>query len=160
MAASAGSPPAEATATPSRGTTTTTGPPAASAARSATAPRPSPVSTASSICRCTARRRSTSDAAAGGDMSGRPVVIRLLRRGLSGHLGMGLQGLLAGLAGADPVGLLDRHDEHLPVADLARAGVLEDRVHDRLHVLGGHDALELDLRPQPVGQLGAAIALR
>src|SRR3712207_7954334 len=39
-----------------------------------------------------------------------------------------LQRLLAGLAGADPVGLLDRHDEHLAVADRARPRVLEDRV--------------------------------
>src|SRR5687767_4285486 len=147
MAGSVASPPAEATATPSRGTTTTTGPPAASAARSATAARPSPVNTASSICRCTARSRSTSDVAAGGEMSGRPVMGFGSGRGLGRHLGMGLQGLLTGLAGADPVGLLYGHDEHLAVADLAGAGVLEDRVHDRLHVLAGHDALELDLRP-------------
>src|SRR5215218_523222 len=62
---------------------------------------------------------------------------------LFGSAGMGLEGLLAGLAGADPVGLLDRHHEHLAVADRARAGVLEDRVHDRLHVARGDHALDL-----------------
>src|SRR4051794_37997258 len=72
---------------------------------------------------------------------------------------MGLQRLLAGLAGADPVGLLDRHHEHLAVADLAGARVLEDRVDDRRHVTRGHHALELDLGPQPVGQLRAPVAL-
>ena len=35
---------------------------------------------------------------------------------------VGLQRLLARLAGADPVGLLDRHHEHLAVADRARCG--------------------------------------
>ena len=73
---------------------------------------------------------------------------------------MRLQGLLAGLAGADPVGLLHRHHEHLAVADRARAGVLEDRVDDRLHVLRRDDALDLDLRAQVVRQLRAAVALR
>src|SRR5215211_4045214 len=79
---------------------------------------------------------------------------------LFGSAGMGLKGLLAGLAGADPVGLLDRHHEHLAVADRARAGVLEDRLHHGLDVARGHDALELDLRAQPVRELGAPVALR
>src|SRR3954453_10266102 len=79
---------------------------------------------------------------------------------LCGDLRVGLQRLFAGFAGADPVGLLDRHDEHLAVSDGARASVLEDGLDHRLHVARGHDALELDLRPQPVGQLRAAIALR
>src|SRR5215204_1235432 len=72
---------------------------------------------------------------------------------------MRLEGLLAVLAGADPVGLLDRHDEHLAVADRSCAGVLEDRLDHDLDVAGGDDALELDLRPQPVGQRRAAVAL-
>src|SRR3712207_7839424 len=55
-------------------------------------------------------------------------------------------------SGADPVGLLDGHHEHLPVADVARAGVLEDRVDDRLHVPRGDRALDLDLGAQVVGQ--------
>ena len=73
--------------------------------------------------------------------------------------GVGLEGLLAGLAGADPVGLVDRQDEHLAVADRAGAGVLEDRVDDRLHVARRDHALDLDLRAQVVGQLRAAVAL-
>jgi hypothetical protein len=77
-----------------------------------------------------------------------------------GDLRVGLQRLLTGLAGTDAIGLLDRHDEHLAVADGAGSCVLEDRVHDRLHVTARDHALELDLRPQPVGQLGAAVALR
>src|SRR4051794_16972466 len=72
---------------------------------------------------------------------------------------MRLQRFLAGLAGADPVRLLNREDEHLAVPDGARPSVLEDGVDHRLHVAAGHHALELDLRPQPVGQLGAAVAL-
>src|SRR4051794_40527212 len=83
----------------------------------------------------------------------------LARRRLGGDARVGLQGLFAGLARANPVGLLDGQDEHLAVADRAGAGVLEDRLDHRLHVTAGHDALELDLRPQPVGQLGAAVAL-
>ena len=58
------------------------------------------------------------------------VPTRSLRR----EVRVGLQRLLTGLAGADAVGLLDRHDEDLPVADRARSGVLEDGVDDRLHV--------------------------
>src|SRR3954463_756334 len=73
---------------------------------------------------------------------------------------VGLELLFAALARPDAVGLLDRHDEHLAVADLAGTGVAEDHVHDRLDVMGRDHALELDLRPQPVGQLGAAVALR
>src|SRR5918997_1446881 len=61
--------------------------------------------------------------------------------------------------GADAVDLLDRHDEHLAVADLARAGVLEDGVDHRRHVARGDHALELDLGAQPVGQRRAAVAL-
>src|SRR4051794_27990081 len=83
----------------------------------------------------------------------------LARRRLGGDARVGLQGLFAGLARANPVGLLDGQDEHLAVADGAGAGVLEDRLDDRLHVTRRHDALELDLRPQPVRQLGAPVAL-
>src|SRR3954447_20734062 len=72
---------------------------------------------------------------------------------------MGLQDLLAGLAGADAVCLLDGHDEDLAVADAAGARVPEDRVDDGPHVAGRDDALDLDLRAQVVRQLGAAVAL-
>src|SRR3954468_11584095 len=169
----------DAAAAPRRGTTMATTPPVSPAARAATPSRPSPPSTASTIRRCTERSRSTTVAPRGcasiatsniaslkrGAAVTAAPRIRLVRTGLSpgrlhGDLRVGLQGVLAGLARANPVGLLDRHDEHLAVADRARAGVLEDGVDHRLHVLAGHDAFELDLRPQPVRQLGAAIALR
>src|SRR5215207_6202351 len=133
--------------------------PAASAASCATRARPSPPSTASTISRWTARSRSTIAAPAG------PLGWAAIGR-LRDPLGLGrrarvrLERLLAGLAGADPVGLVDGQHEHLAVADRAGAGVLEDRVDDRLHVPGRDDALDLDLRPQVVGQLGAAVALR
>src|SRR4051812_2436886 len=71
-----------------------------------------------------------------------------------------LEDLLARLPGADAVGLLDGHDEHLAVAHGAGPGVLEDRVDDRLHVTVGDHALQLDLRSQVVRDLGAAVALR
>src|SRR3954452_3894429 len=76
-----------------------------------------------------------------------------------GRVGVRLQRLLPGLARADAVAGLDRQDEHLAVAHGARAAVLEDRVHDRLHVAVGHHALDLDLRPQVVRQLRPAVAL-
>src|SRR3954454_15043741 len=72
---------------------------------------------------------------------------------------MRLEGLLAGLARADPVGLLDGQDEDLPVTDVAGTGVPQDRVDDRRHVLRGDHALDLELRPQVVRQRRAAIAL-
>ena len=71
-----------------------------------------------------------------------------------------LEHLLAGLARADAVALVDRQHEHLAVADGAGPRVLEDRLHDRLHVTVGDDALQLDLGPQVVRQLRAAVALR
>src|SRR4051794_7481289 len=181
----------DATATPRRGTITAPPPPAARAASSATRPRPSPESTASTISRCTERRRSTSRPPARGEPgsgagtgeeevngSGGEEVVRegegtsrgggspgvaappctlLGRRGRG--VRMGLQGLHAGLPGADPEGLLDGHHEHLAVADRAGAGVLEDHVDDRRHVLRLHHALDLDLRPEVVRQLRPAIAL-
>src|SRR3954451_11098174 len=72
---------------------------------------------------------------------------------------MRLQRLLTGLTGPDPVRLLDRRDEHLAVADLAGARVLEDRVDDRLHVLGLDHALELHLGPEVVRQLRSPVLL-
>src|SRR3954470_24002040 len=72
---------------------------------------------------------------------------------------MRLQDLLAGLAGAHAVGLLDRQDEDLAVAHAAGAGVAQDRVDDAADVAGSDDALDLDLWSQVVRQLGAAVAL-
>src|SRR4051794_30301209 len=72
---------------------------------------------------------------------------------------VGLEGLLAGLARPDAVRLLDREDEHLPVADRAGAGMSQHALHDRLDVLRGHHALDLELGPQVVGQLRAPVAL-
>ncbi len=51
--------------------------------------------------------------------SRRPEHVRLDGRR---RVGVGLEGLLAGLAGPDAVGLLDRQDEHLAVADRRRCG--------------------------------------
>src|SRR3954451_23165956 len=72
---------------------------------------------------------------------------------------MGLEDLLAGLAGPDAIALLHRKDEHLAVAHGPRPRVLEDRVGDRLHVAVGDHALELHLRAQVVRQLRSAVAL-
>ena len=97
-------------------------PPAAPAASSATRSRPSPPSTASTICRWTARRRSTSEPASGGVEDWLPsrvrprgggravrpappryavVCARLAQAVAAAGVGVGLEGLLAGLAGAD-----------------------------------------------------------
>src|SRR5918992_4228830 len=74
-------------------------------------------------------------------------------------LWVGLQHVLALLAGADADRVLDREHEQLAVADGARAGVPQDRLLDDPDVLRLHDALELELRPQVDGELGAAIVL-
>src|SRR5256886_12999002 len=155
-----------------RGTMIATGPAAASAASSATRPSPSPASTASTIWRWTSRRRSTSEAGGAAALPPAPPVPGLPEpcapgsaralmslRGRCRRVRMGLQPLLPGLAGADAVGRLDRHDEHLAIADRARAGVLEDRVHDRLHVLISDNALDLDLRPEVVRHRRTAVVL-
>src|SRR5690242_18328726 len=127
----------------SRGTTIATGAPVACDARRATSRRPSPPSTASTIARWTSRRRSMSGPAV---RSAFPLIafttesLLLQRRG---RVGVRLERLLPRLARADAIAGLDGKDEHLPVADGARAAVLEDRVHDRLHVAVGHHALDL-----------------
>src|SRR4051812_19304437 len=174
----------DAAAAPRRGTTIATTPPVSDAAKPATPSRPSPLRTASTIRRCTALTRSiavvprssgwtsiatfnTPPSIRGAAVVGRPAKsaygsggwVGTLRGRLRGDPWVGLQGLLTGFARANPVGLLDRQDEHLAVADRAGACVLEDRLDDRLHVAARDHALELDLRPQPVGQLRAAVAL-
>src|SRR3954452_12480428 len=157
--------PSVSTATFSRGTTIATGAPAASAARAATRASPSPLRTASSISRWTARSRATRPAAPAGpppgaaarDAAGSWLTVR--PSGDRSGVGVGLEDFLAGLAGPHAVGVVDRQHEDLPVADGPGPRVLEDRVHDRLHVTVGDDALELDLRPQVVRQLRSAVAL-
>jgi hypothetical protein len=67
-----------------------------------------------------------------------------------------LKDLLALLAGANADGFLDCEDEDLPVADPARAGVLEDHLLHDLEVVG--DDLHLQLGPQVDGQLRASDA--
>jgi hypothetical protein len=71
---------------------------------------------------------------------------------------VGLKDLLALLAGANAHGFLDWEDEGLPVADPARAGVLEDHLLDDLEVVRLHDDLHLELGPQVDGQLRASDA--
>src|ERR1700754_675057 len=135
-----------------------TGPPAAAAASWAPRPSPSPPSTASTISRWTARSRSTSEPWRAGSVLWAAANLRHLL-GLGGRAGVRLQGLLTGLAGADPVRLVHRQHEHLAVADRTGARVLEDRVHDRLHVARRDHTLDLHLRAQVVRELGAAVAL-
>ena len=103
-----------------------------------------------------------------GRAGGSPVVPRrrapdhqwpTARRGGGRRVGVRLQDLLAGLAGPDAVGLLDRKHEHLAVADGAGAAVLQDRVHDRLHVARRDDALDLDLGAEVVRDLRPAVLL-
>src|SRR4051794_2835386 len=112
-----------------------TGAPAARAASAATLDSPSPPRTASSISKWTARSRATRPAAppadpplgaGGAGMAGswRPVPASGDR---GGGVGVRLQDVLAGLAGADAVGLLDGQDEHLAVAHRPGPRVLEDR---------------------------------
>src|SRR5918996_677378 len=72
---------------------------------------------------------------------------------------MRLEDFLSVLAGADANRLLDRKDEDLAVADLARAGVLEDRLDDHRLVFVLDDDLELQLRPHVDGQGRAAVFL-
>src|SRR4051812_32458012 len=102
---------------------TATGTRAWRAAISAMRSSPSPASTAPTISRW-APRGEGSDS--GADTDGR--VIRLGRADLDA--GVCLEHFLTGLAGADARGLLDGKEEDLPVADLAGAPVLQDRVHD------------------------------
>src|SRR5690348_5049229 len=78
-----------------------------------------------------------------------------LRRGAR----MRLEDLLPRLPGTHAIGGLDRQHEQLAVADRPGARVLEDRVDDRLHVAVVHDALDLELGSQVVGELGAPVAL-
>src|ERR671914_1996228 len=72
---------------------------------------------------------------------------------------VGLEDELAVLTRANPDGLLDGEHEQLPVAYRAGSGVPEDDLLDDPHVLGLHDALELQLRPQVDGELRAAVVL-
>src|SRR6185436_1514931 len=72
---------------------------------------------------------------------------------------VGLKHLLARFARPDPDRVLDGEDEDLPVSDLTRPGVLENRVrHDADVLVVDHD-LELHLRPQVDGQLRASVVL-
>src|SRR3954462_3525029 len=61
----------------------------------------------------------------------------------------GLDGGFPGLAGADADDLLDRGDEDLAVADLARAGGADDRLDRALDHVVGKDDLDAHL-PQEV----------
>src|SRR5262245_36283098 len=81
---------------------------------------------------------------------------------IGGHLLVivGLEHGLALLAGADAHGILDRQDEELAVADVAGAGVLQDRVLDDPHVLRLDHALDLQLRPQVHRERRPAVVLR
>src|SRR5262245_39269267 len=91
-------------------------------------------------------------------LSGTPTGIAL---GSCRYLGLlvYLQNRLAALAGADANRLLHRQDEDLPVADLARASVLEDRLDDEALVLVLHHNLDLELRPHVDGERRASILL-
>src|SRR5215218_8422463 len=73
---------------------------------------------------------------------------------------MDLQHRIPVLAGADAYRLLHRDHEDLAVAERTRAGVLQDHLRDHAHVLGLDHDLELELRPQVDGQLGAPVVLR
>src|SRR6187551_2190029 len=70
-----------------------------------------------------------------------------------------LQDGLPVLAGADANRLLHRQHEDLAVADLARAGVPEDRLDDHVLVFVLDHHLELDLGPDVDRQGRAAVAL-
>src|SRR6187402_3359849 len=83
------------------------------------------------------------------------------RQGLGGDLRLlvQLEDGLPVLAGADANRLLHRQHEDLAVADLARAGVLEDRLDDHVLVFVLDDDLQLDLRPDVDGEGRAAVPL-
>src|SRR6266496_4756002 len=65
----------------------------------------------------------------------------------------------AALPGANPDDLLDRGDEDLAVADLARPCRLDDPFDRPLDLLVGEDQLHLDLREEVDDVFGAAIEL-
>src|SRR3954471_250332 len=152
---------------PSRGTTAATGAFTASAARTQTRPRPSPATTAATMSMWTVRSRAASSSGRrpGGRDCPSPLGsgddgTRLAGVDRRGRVRVGLQGLLPALARPDAVGLLDRHDEALSVADRAGPGVAEDALHHGLDVLRRDHALDLELGPQVVGQLRPAVAIR
>src|SRR5690242_19709365 len=64
---------------------------------------------------------------------------------------------LAVLPGADANRLLHRQHEDLAVADLARAGVPQDRLDDEVFVFVLDHDLQLDLRPDVDGEGRAAV---
>src|SRR4029077_1520695 len=70
-----------------------------------------------------------------------------------------LENRLPALSGADANRLLNRDDEDLAVADLARAGVLEDRLDDERLVFVLDHHLELQLRPDVDRQGRASVLL-
>src|SRR5690348_16845362 len=72
---------------------------------------------------------------------------------------VGLQHLLAGLAGADADGVLDRQQEDLPVADRAGPRVPQDRFGDHVDRVVVDDALDPELRPQVDRELRTAVVL-
>src|SRR3954453_8277761 len=72
---------------------------------------------------------------------------------------VGLQHLLAGLAGADANFVLDRQQEDLPVADRAGPRVPQYRVRDDVDRVVVDHALQPELRPQVDRELRAAVVL-
>src|SRR3954469_25702421 len=112
---------------------------------------PSPASTAPTISRWAPR--------GDGRDSGADTCERVIASGADFDAGMGLQHLLPGLAGADADRILDGKQEYLPVADLTRPGVPQDRVDDHLRVLLLDHALHPELGPQVDGDRRAAVVL-
>src|SRR5690606_12708286 len=69
-------------------------------------------------------------------------------------------GLVARLAGADAVHLLERGDEDLAVADFTRLRGFDDRLDHALGEIIPYRDLDLDLRQEVDDVLGASIELR
>src|SRR5262245_14125609 len=69
------------------------------------------------------------------------------------------EGVGTRLSRADAVGLLEREDEHLAVADLARPRVLQDHVDHLIDAIVVHGDLELHLGNEVDRILGAAVDL-
>src|SRR5688500_5543026 len=71
-----------------------------------------------------------------------------------------LERVVPGFAGADPDQAVDGDGPHLAVPDLARPGGLHHHVDDVVDVVGFDEYLELHLRDERHGVLGAPVHLR
>lgn len=80
--------------------------------------------------------------------------------GVQKYRPVALDGVLAGLSGADPDHVVKRMDKDLSVPNLAGLGVLKDDVQRGLELVVWHDHLELDLGDKVHGVFRSAVHFR